>query len=173
MRNLLCLSLLLLSSLSFASGFMGASLNIAPISVLVNQTMGASLVVNNYYNGSGESVNVLTITPRGYTIVNGGNSMQSISMAWDKPALGPGQQVTIGPGASLIFRYSAVFFSPSISPAYAGQSLPTINGYSLVPAGRQGYSVDAVVTTNDGSTFSANAQSVTVLPITLPNAQLQ
>lgn len=164
--------LLLLSTNAYAAGFWGASLNTAPPSVIINQPMGASLVINNYYSGSGESINVLSITPRGY-IPTFANSLQSISMAWDKPALGNGQNVTVGPGQSLIFRYSAVFFAPSISPVYAGQSVPVGNGYSLVAAGRQGYSVDAVVTANDGVTAASNARSITVFPITLPDAQLQ
>lgn len=165
---------LLLATPVFGAGFVGASLSIAPASVFVNQQMGASLTIWNYYSGAGSSIIVKDIVPRAYRITFA-NSLASVPVGWDKPALGPGQQTTVGPGASLIFRYSAVFFAPSISPAYAGQSTPVGNGYSLVAAGRQGYSVDALVTADDNPTapITSNPLSEIVLPITLPDAQLQ
>lgn len=166
MQKIFLISLLL--SVRLFANSMGASLNINPNSLLINQKMGASLVIYNYSGGS--SVNVMSINPQVWVTVGGSST---VPMAWDKPALGPGQNVTVGPGSNLTFYYSGVFFSPSISPAYAGQSSPYGNGFSLVPAGTQTFSVGALVHTNDGSDFAASGQTVTVLPIPLPDAQLQ
>jgi hypothetical protein len=169
MKKILCFFFILLSKMTFAVSA-GASLSIAPISVYVNQPMGASLTVWNYSYGSGDSLYLLDVIPQTWVTVGGSSA---VPVGWDKPALGPGQSTTVSPGSSVIFWYSAVFFSPSISPAYAGQSTPFGNGWSLTAAGTQTFSVGALVRASDGSTFSPASKTLTVLPLALPNAQLQ
>jgi hypothetical protein len=146
----------------------GSSLNISPISVFVNQPMGASLAVWNYNYSSGGSLIVQDIIPQTWVTVGGSSA---VPVGWDKPAMGPGQPTTISPGSSVIFRYSAVFFAPSISPAYAQYYDQGASGTSLVAAGTQTYSVGALVRTNNGEINASNSKTVTVLPIALPPSQ--
>ncbi len=163
MRNILLALFLAKSCFAITTG---SSLNIAPISVIVNQKMGASIAVWNYNYSSGGSLVVLDIIPQAW-VTNTGSS--TVSVAWDKPALGPGQPTTISPGSSIVYWYQAKFFAPSIFPAYAGYYA---GGDSLTAAGTQTYSVGALVRTNNGEVNASNSKTVTVLPIPLPTSQL-
>lgn len=144
----------------------GSSLNRAPATVYVQQKMGASLAVWNYRYDSGGSLVVLDIIPQTWVTVGGSSA---VPVSWDKPALGPGQPTTISPGSSVIYRYSATFHAPSISPAYAQYFN---GGASVTAAGTQTYSIGALVRTNNGEINSSNSQTVTVIPLALPNSQL-
>lgn len=160
----LFLALSLLSFSAFAIN-QGASLNRAPSTVYVNQKMGASLAVWNYTYCSGCSLTVLDIIPQTWVTVGGSSA---VPVGWDKPALGPGAPTVIAPGSSVIYRYQAKFFAPSVSPAWDSY---TNQGNSLVSQGTQTYSIGALVRTNNGEVTSSTNQTVTVLPLPLPASQ--
>lgn len=143
----------------------GSSLNIAPTSLLVNKKMGASLAVWNYTYCAGCSIRVVDIIPQTWVTVGGSST---VPVAWAKVALGPGQPTVISPGSSIVYRYSAVFFAPSISPAYDSY---TMDGASLLAKGTQTFSVGALVRTSNGEVNSSNSQTVTVSPLPLPTSQ--
>lgn len=164
MRKLLiAISLLTLKAFPITTG---SSLNRAPATVYVQQKMGASLAVWNYRYDAGGSLTVLDIIPQTWVTVGGSSA---VPVSWDKPALGPGQPTVISPGSSIVYRYSATFHAPSISPAYAGYYAA---GASLTPAGTQTYSIGALVRTNNGEVNSPSSTTVTVLPLPLPTSQL-
>lgn len=160
------LALLIILSTKVMAVDVGASLNIAPTSVYVNQQMGASIAIWNYYRDAGGSITVMDIIPQAWVTVGGSSA---VPVGWDKPALGPGQQTTISPGSSVVYWYKGSFFAPSIFPAYTSTYG---GGASTITAGTQTYSIGAVVrVSSQPQAVFPIAKEVTVLPLTLPSSQ--
>lgn len=122
---------------------MTATIALSKSTVLVNQPTMASVTVSN---SSGSPVNMLGIQP--IVTVTGSSPVQNVGAAGlGVVDLGPGTNVTVPAGGSLVFTFGVVAFFPSTG---------------LLGTGSGTYSVSAQCSSADGSNFAPTAATLTV-----------
>lgn len=132
---------------------MTATIALRYASQQINQPNKASLTISN--SGSAD-VNVLSITPLTRMTGSSDPTTYNSAVGLGAPDLGPGINITVPAGGSLVFAFGVTGFAPTTN---------------RVDTGTDTYDVLAEVRTSDGATFRPSAATLTVHP--LPNTQPQ
>lgn len=158
----------LLSTLGYAASpnpnNYGASVFSQPISSYIERRVGASIVIANVGGSSLVGASIISVRPEVW-MTNSGSS--AVSFAAERVAMGPGMNVFV-PGQTNLFGgcltipWGLTFHAPSIYPAYG----------SSVQVGTQTYSVSASILMSDGTYIYPTKQTITILPLPLPDAQV-
>lgn len=131
---------------------MSATISLSPTTVQVNQQVNATLTVSN---SGGSAVNVTSVVPTAlFTGAPTYEDGQAVGVG--QVNIGPGSNVSVSAGGSLVIPFSLNFFAPSTG---------------LLSAGSGTFSVGAVINSSDGSIFSPTAATVTVNNITFAASQ--
>lgn len=115
---------------------MSATIALSSATAKINQVITATLTISN---SGGSPVNVTSIQP--VLKLTGAPSNDFPAANAGVASLGPGENVTVPAGGTLVMPFGAVFFASS---------------------GSTTYDVGAVCQSNDGSIFSPTAATVTI-----------
>lgn len=152
----------LFSCSAFAAVTYTSQINLSPVSAIVEQKVGASLVVTTTGGSSLTGASIVSVKPQVW-VTNTGSS--TTSFAFGQPFLQRNAFVygnTLWGGSLTIQPMSFIFHAPSIYPAYG----------SSIQVGTQTYSVSAQVQMSDGTIFYPTAGTITVGPRPLPSSQV-
>lgn len=141
-----------------------AAIVLNPTTANTLQQVAAALTVSN---SGGSAVIVTSVAPN--ENVAGASTQTSGAILLGQPNTGPGMNVTVPAGGSLVLNFSVVPIAPNVG-VYNTNPFPSsgVGGVPIVPLqpesqpAQQTYDIGALVSTSDGSVVSATVAILTV-----------
>lgn len=141
-----------------------AAIVVNPSTANTLQQVAAALTVSN----SGSSAVIVTSVAPSENVA-GASTQTSGAILLGQPNTGPGMNVTVPAGGTLVLNFSVVPMAPNVG-VYTSNPFPSagVGGVAIVPLqpesqpAQQIYDIGALITTSDGATTSATVAVLTV-----------